>query len=77
MDTSTPQTYSLAPWWQVEGEGVAGQALRSWASPEKLEAIIAGRRAAASERMKRIRARSERGIAKLIGQARPIGGRRP
>jgi hypothetical protein len=71
MDTNTPRTYLNAPWWQVLAEGVAGQTLRSWASPAKLETIIAARRANCSARMKALRGRSERGIAKLISN----GGR--
>jgi hypothetical protein len=66
MDTSTPQAYLATPWWQVLAEGVAGQTLRSWASPAKLEAIIAARRANCSAKMKALRGRSERGIARLI-----------
>jgi hypothetical protein len=71
MDVPTPQAYLTRPWWQHLGEGVAGQTLRSWANPAKLEAIIAARRANCSARMKALRGRSERGIAKLISN----GGR--
>jgi hypothetical protein len=76
MDALTPATYTAPTepailWWHVEAEGWCGQTLRTWASPEKLKAIIAGRRAACSAKMKSLRSRSERGIARLINN----GGR--
>jgi hypothetical protein len=68
MDSIIPEAYRTDPRWQTLAEGAAGQTLRSWASPAKLEAIIAGRRASCSAKMKALRSRSERNIAKLIGQ---------
>jgi hypothetical protein len=71
MNVITPRSYDATRWWETLGEGVAGQTPRTWASPEKLEAIIAARRASCSARMKQLRAHSERRIAKLISN----GGR--
>jgi hypothetical protein len=69
MDTPTPRVYLGATlWWQHEAEGYAGQPLRSFASPAKLEAIIAARRASCSARMKGLRSRSERSISRLLSQ---------
>jgi hypothetical protein len=66
MNVITPQIYATGLWWQVLAKGVAGQTQRSWASLEKLEAIIAGRRAACTAKVKAMRSHSERGIARLI-----------
>ena len=65
MDTITPEAYLAAPWWQVFATRMAGRPSTTL-DRRKLEALIAGRRAAASARMKAMRWRSERGIARLI-----------
>jgi len=68
MSMLIPAAYSSTPWWQVEGEGLVPQAQRGFAPKEKLDAIIAARRANCSARMKALRSRSERGIARLHKQ---------
>jgi hypothetical protein len=72
MDTQTPLVYiapeeSANPWWvHMLAGGIAGRPKPVSPRPELLQAAIAGRRAAASARMKATRARSERAIARLI-----------
>jgi hypothetical protein len=60
--------YIMRPWWEIEAEGRAGRPQRRLEAlaHQKLEAQIAGRRALCTARMKVIRTRSERNIAKLI-----------
>jgi hypothetical protein len=66
MNVMLTELHQSKPWWQHLGEGLVEQPPRTWASPARLESIIAARRAECSARMKKLRGRSERGIARLI-----------
>jgi hypothetical protein len=71
MNTVIPRAYnteaeSTTAWWHMLACGIAGKPKPVPAQPALLQAAIAGRRAAASARMKATRARSERAIAQLI-----------
>jgi hypothetical protein len=68
MDTLTSRTYTEMPWWSIFAEGQFGRppAREVALKREKLTAQITSRRSACSARVKRMRAQSERGIARLI-----------
>jgi hypothetical protein len=71
MDTLTTTTYTTSaepttPWWYMIACGVAGKPAPSPLRQDHLQALVAGRRAAATEKCKKIRRSSERGIARLI-----------
>ena len=66
MNVMTPTYSTTTAWWEIFASGMAGRPPKRGDSHVKLEAIIAGRRAAASAKMKAVRCRSERGIARLI-----------
>jgi hypothetical protein len=71
MNVVVPRAYivdaeSATPWWVTIAGGIAGKPKPSPTRRDRLEALVAGRRAAATARMKATRARSERAIARLI-----------